>query len=116
MNVTNVTYEIVVPAAVAAASGFDDVDAFSAGVETSLEAAAETFVDDIQNVTEAIAAAAPGDQEAAEAVDLADQATAITTTSVDVSQTLAPTPQPTPGPTGGPTAEPSSEPSALEPA
>ena len=54
-----VTYEIVVPAATAAASGYDDVDALSSGVSTSLEAAADTFVEEVKNEVATIAAAAP---------------------------------------------------------
>ena len=75
-----VTYEIVVPAATAAASGYDDVDALSSGVSTSLVAAADTFVETVQNEVEAIAAAAPaGSTEAAEAAAAATHAEAITT-------------------------------------
>jgi hypothetical protein len=72
-----VTYEIVVPAATAAASGYDDVDALSTGVSTSLEAAADTFVEEVKNEVATIAEEAPDDEVAAAAVDLADEATAI---------------------------------------
>ena len=102
-----VTYEIVVPAATAAASGYDDVDALSSGVSTSLEAAADTFVEEVKNEVATIAAAAPvGSPEAAEAAAAATHAEAITTVSapvVVVSQTLAPTPRPSPAPTPSPT-------------
>ena len=105
-----VTYEIVVPAATAAASGYDDVDALSSGVSTSLEAAAETFVETVQNEVATIAAAAPvGSPEAAEAAAAATHAEAITTVSapvVVVSQTLAPTPRPSPAPSPAPTPAP----------
>lgn len=79
-----VTYEIVVSAATAAASGYDDVDALSSGVSTSLNAAADTLVAKIQSEVEAIATAAPGDQEALDAVVHAGQVTSIATNSVVV--------------------------------
>ncbi len=105
-----VTYEIVVPAATAAASGYDDVDALSSGVSTSLEAAADTFVEEVKNEVATIAAAAPvGSPEAAEAAAAATHAEAITTVSapvVVVSQTLAPTPRPSPAPSPAPTPAP----------
>ena len=105
-----VTYEIVVPAATAAASGYDDVDALSTGVSTSLEAAADTFVEEVKNEVATIAAAAPvGSPEAAEAAAAATHAEAITTVSapvVVVSQTLAPTPRPSPAPSPAPTPAP----------
>ena len=105
-----VTYEIVVPAATAAASGYDDVDALSTGVSTSLVAAADTFVEEVKNEVATIAAAAPvGSPEAAEAAAAATHAEAITTVSapvVVVSQTLAPTPRPSPAPSPAPTPAP----------
>ena len=73
----------------------------SAGVSTSLVAAADTFVEEVKNEVATIAAAAPvGSPEAAEAAAAATRGGHHDGLGpvVVVSQTLAPTPRPSPAP------------------